>query len=106
MRLEAARMLAAARDIEVAPALLDALEESNDPRVIPVVTAALEGLQLLGVPLAPMLLHILENSDDHRRVFVPLLLRSSLGPRAVPRLIEALNDSECSRCGKCRHTVG
>jgi HEAT repeat protein len=92
MRLEAARMLAAARTMEAAPALLDALEESNDPRVIPVVTAALEGLQLLGPPLAPMLLRILDGQDDHRRVFVPLLLGASLGAGAVPRLVEALSD--------------
>jgi len=92
MRLEAARVLASARDIQAAPALLDALEESNDPRVIPVVTAAIEGLQLLGPPLAPLLLSIFESRDDRRRVFIPLLLRASLGAAAVPRLIEALGD--------------
>ncbi len=93
MRLEAARILAAARDIEAAPALLEALEESNDPRVIPVVTAAIEGLQALGAPLAPLLLPILDSPDDRRRVFIPLLLRASLGTEAVPRLVEALGDA-------------
>ena len=92
MRLEAARALAASRDLEAAPALLDALEESNDPRVIPVVTAAIEGLQALGEPLAPLLLRILDSMDDPRRIFVPLLLRASLGAQAAPRLVEALRD--------------
>jgi HEAT repeat protein len=93
MRLEAARALAAAHDIEAAPALLDALEDSSDPRVIPVVTAALEGLQQLGPPLAPLLFPILDSRDEPKRVFIPLLLRTSLGTGAVPRLIEALRDA-------------
>jgi HEAT repeat protein len=92
MRLEAARTLAAARDIEAAPALLEVLEESNDPRVIPIVTAAIEGLQALGPPVAPLLVAILDNPDDPRRVFMPLLLGASLREQAVPRLVEALRD--------------
>ncbi|MGH2390197.1 MAG: HEAT repeat domain-containing protein [Chloroflexota bacterium] len=92
MRLEAARGLAASRSIEAAPPLLEVLEESNDPRVIPIVTVAIEGLQALGPPLAPLLLVILDNPEDRRRVFMPLLLRASLGELSVPRLVEALRD--------------
>ncbi|HVC79123.1 MAG TPA: HEAT repeat domain-containing protein [Chloroflexota bacterium] len=94
MRLEAARQLALRRSLEAAAPLLAALEESNDPRIVPVVTVALEGLETIGPDLAPLLLPILEDSADPRRVFVPLLLRAALGEAAVPRLVEALSDRQ------------
>ncbi len=94
MRLEAARQLALRHSLEAAPALLTALEESSDPRIVPVVTAALEGLEAFGPELAPLLLPILADSEDPRRVFIPLLLRASLGDDAAPRLVEALNDAQ------------
>ncbi|HEY8286462.1 MAG TPA: HEAT repeat domain-containing protein [Chloroflexota bacterium] len=94
MRLEAARQLASRRSLEAAPFLLAALEESNDPRIVPVVTVALEGLEALGPDLAPLLIPILDDPENPRRVFIPLLLRASLGEAAVPRLVEALGDPQ------------
>jgi len=94
MRLEAARQLAMSHNLRAAPVLLAALEESSDPRVVPVVTVALEGLEALGAELAPLLFPILEDATDPRRVFMPLLLRASLGEAAVPHLVEALNDAQ------------
>ncbi len=93
-RLEAARQLAQRRDLAAAPALLEALEQTNDPRVVPVVTVAVEGLEALGPDLAPLLLEVLDGPPHPRRAFMPLLLRSALGEAAVPRLIEALNDPQ------------
>jgi HEAT repeat protein len=92
MRLEAARQLAEKRDPELAPVLLELLDATNDARIVPVVTVALSGLQAIGEPIAPLVSAIFDGPADPRRVFMPLLLASTLGERAVPRLIEALRD--------------
>ncbi len=94
MRLEAAHQLARRADPATAPALLEALEDSNDPRVVPVVTAALDGLRAMGPAIAPTLLAILDGPPDPRRVFMPLLLSATLGKAAVPRLVTALADEQ------------
>ena len=94
MRLEAVRRLALTGDPAVAPALLETIEQSSDSRVVPVVTAALEGLGRLGPEIAPLLLAILADQSDHRRVFMPLLLAATLAEAATPRLVLALSDSQ------------
>jgi HEAT repeat protein len=92
MRLEAARQLADKRDPDLAPVLLELLDPTNDARIIPVVTVAIAGLQATGEAIAPLATDILDGPPDSRRVFMPLLLASVLGERAVPRLINALRD--------------
>lgn len=94
MREAVVRQLADRADPDAAPALLDLLEDSNDPRVIPIVTAALGGLQRLGPTIAPLVLAILDGPPDKRRPFMPLLLATALGDAATPRLIEALHDQQ------------
>ena len=94
MREMAVRQLAERRDPAAAEALLGVLDTANDPRVVPVVTAALGGLQALGPSIAPQILAILANRADPRRVFMPLLLGAALGEAATPRLIEALRDED------------
>src|SRR6266704_1674150 len=92
MREAVVRQLADRADPDAALALLDLLEDSNDPRVIPIATAALGGLQRLGPAIAPLALAVLDGPPDKRRPFMPLLLASALGEAATPRLIEALHD--------------
>jgi HEAT repeat protein len=94
MRLEAVRQLAARHDPAAAGALLETLQQSNDPRVVPVITAAIEGLSHLGPAIAPLLRAIMADSADPRRVFMPLLLAANLGATAIPDLIEALDDEQ------------
>lgn len=92
MRLEAARQLAEKRDPELTPILLELLDPTNDARIVPVVTVALSGLQAIGEPITPYVMELFDGPADPRRVFMPLLLGAALGKRAVPRLIEALQD--------------
>jgi HEAT repeat protein len=92
MRLELARQLAEKRDPHLAPVLLELLDSANDARIVPVVTVAIDGLQALGAAVAPYALDILHDHLDPRRPFMPLLLASALGERAVPILIDALDD--------------
>jgi len=94
MREAAVRQLAERADPDAAPALLELLEDSNDPRIVPVVTTALAGLQRLGLPIAPLILGVLDGPSDRRRPFMPLLLASALGVESVPRLLQALDDSQ------------
>src|SRR5579862_1535791 len=79
MRLELARRLADRGAPEAAATLLDLLEESSDPRVVPVVTVALEGLMALGPAIAPLVEARLDDPRETRRAFMPLLLASALG---------------------------
>lgn len=94
MRLSLVRSLADRHDPDVAAALLDVVEQSSDVRIVPVVTAALEGLSRFGPGIAPLLLSILENPSDPRRAFMPLLLAANLGTGAVQYLIGALADQD------------
>ncbi len=94
MRLALARQLAERRTPDAAAALLDLLEDSSDPRVVPVVTVALEGLLALGPAIAPLVAARLDDLEDRRRKFMPLLLAAALGDAAIPRLLAALDDSE------------
>jgi HEAT repeat protein len=94
MRLELARQLAERRAPEAATSLLDLLEDSSDPRVVPVVTVALEGLLALGPAIAPRVAACLDGAADRRRKFMPLLLAAALGDAAIPRLLAALDDPE------------
>jgi len=94
MRLEAVRQLAARGDPETAPALLAVLVDSNDLGVVPVVTAALGGLEAMGPAIVPYVLTILDDLTDHRRVFMPLLLTTAAGEAAIPRLVQALTDPQ------------
>jgi len=94
MREAAVRQLAERADPDAAPALLELLEDSNDPRIVPVVTTALAGLQRLGPAIAPLILDVLDGPPDRRRPFMPLLLASALGADAVPRLLQALADPQ------------
>jgi len=94
MRLETARRLAEKRDPDAASALIELLDSTNDPRIIPVVTVAITGLQALGDAIAGELLRILDEPYGPRRVFMPLLLASALGIGAAPRLVKALADDD------------
>lgn len=94
MRETAVRQLAERMDPEAAPALLDLLEQSNDARVVPIVTAALSGLQRLGPDIAPLLLERFDAGTERERPFLPLLLAATLGPSAEQRLLDALHDRQ------------
>jgi len=94
LRLEAVRRLAAMERADLAPVLLETLNEAENPNSLPVVVAALQGLRALGHTIAPQLLEILDGAPDSRRQFMPLLLASALNEAAVPRLIEALDDPD------------
>jgi hypothetical protein len=93
MRLELTRQLAEKRNPDLAPVLLELLDTANDARIVPVVTAAIAGLQAIGAAVAPFAIEILKSSDDPRRPFMPLLLASALGSNAAPILIAALDDA-------------
>jgi HEAT repeat protein len=94
IRLEAVRRLAELRDPELAPVLLECLRDADEPRNVPVITAALAALQHLGPPVAVPALALLADRSDRRRVFMPLLLASALGPNAVPSLLAAVGDED------------
>jgi HEAT repeat protein len=94
MRLGLARQLAERRAPEAATTLLDLLDDSSDPLVVPIVTVALEGLLALGPAIAPLLEARLDDPLEARRKFMPLLLTSALGDAAIPRLLAALDDPE------------
>ena len=93
MREMAVRQLAERRDPDAAEALLSVLDTANESRIVPVVTAALGGLQALGESIVPLVVAILDRADP-RRVFMPLLLAAASGEAAVPRLLEALYDED------------
>ncbi|HWE62099.1 MAG TPA: HEAT repeat domain-containing protein [Chloroflexota bacterium] len=94
MREALARQLVERADPDAAPTLIGLLDDTNDPRAIPLVTVALAGLQQLGPTIAPLLLAALDGPPDTRRPFMPLLLAAALGEAAVPRLLEALHDAQ------------
>lgn len=94
MRELAVRRLAELKDPDAIPALLGELRESTDPRSIPTITAALSALQGMGAPVSVHAIAILDDSGDPRRAFMPLLLASTAGGEAVPRLIAALDDPQ------------
>lgn len=94
MREALVRQLAERADPDAAPALIEALDAAGDPRSVPLATAALTGLQRMGPAVAPLLFASLDGPPDARRPFMPLLLASTLGAAAVPRLIEALHDAQ------------
>jgi HEAT repeats len=94
MRLELTRKLAEKRDPDLAPVFLELLDSANDARIVPVVTAAIGGLQALGAAVAPYAQTILADPLDPRRAFMPLLIASALGENAAPVLIAALRDQD------------
>jgi HEAT repeat protein len=94
LRLEAVRQLAASEDTRSIPALLQVLDDADDPRSVAVVTAAVTALQHMGAAPAAHILAALDEQGGNRRQFMPLLLASSLGRVAVPRLVLALRDRD------------
>jgi HEAT repeat protein len=88
----AVRQLVELEDPDAAPALIALLENTTDPRLVPLVTTALGGLQRLGRAVVSPALVVLNGPPDPRRAFMPLLLATALGQEAIPRLIEALDD--------------
>ena len=94
LRLEAVRQLAASQAPESIPALLDVLDDADNPRSVAVVTAAVAALQEMGEVAAPHILATLDERNGKRRQFMPLLLATSLGREAVPRLLGALQDGD------------
>jgi HEAT repeat protein len=94
MRESLVRQLAERADPDAASTLMELLDAAADPRAVPIVTAALAGLQHLGRAAGPVMFGTLAEPPNAKRPFVPLLLASAFGEDALPQLIAALHDAQ------------